>query len=104
MLTKKPLANYPSIIEVMSLLDCSVIEDVGAGGPGAPSRSLFNLGDPANPAAGQHGLTASPAFHSLAELEQFCSQHMDQFEAVAAELDRNNTYPDAWFWDAPEPA
>ena len=99
MRTKQPLAGYPAILEVMSLLDCSVVEDLDWDGPGTPRKSLFTLGDDAEPAAGLHGLTASPAFHTLAELDQFCAAHMDQFEAVASELERTNAYPDMWFWD-----
>jgi len=99
MLTKQPLTAYQSIMAVMSLLDCSVVEDLDCDGPGTPSKSVFHLGDDAEPAAGLHGITASPSFHTLPELDQFCAAHMDQYEAVSAELERTNAYPDSWFWD-----
>lgn len=102
MLTKKPLNDYPSLVEVMSLLDCGVREDLDCDGPGMPGLPLFSLGEHAEPAAGLHGFTASPSFHSLAELDQFCAAHMDQYEAIGAELERNSAYPETWFWDVSE--
>ncbi len=101
MLTRHPLTSYPSILEVMSLLDCSVIQDLSDVDNG---KAVFALGDDAEPAAGMHGFTASPYLNTLAELDQFCAKNLDQYQAIADVLDRTNALPDVWFWDIPVPA
>lgn len=99
MKTKLSLNEYPSILAVISMLDCGVTQDLDWDGHGTPKANIFSLGDDPEPAAGLHGFIASPGFPTLLELNRFCADHMTQYDAVAAEMDRTCSNPENWFWE-----
>jgi hypothetical protein len=97
MLTVKDYSKFPAIVEITSLLDCSVLENSEYGGDTGRDRQFW-LGDAGDGSVGIHSFSASPSFHTLQELNQFCSDNKSNYELVAAQLDKTGEYPDVWFW------
>lgn len=97
--TKLSLADFSNIIEVTNLLDCGVRQDIDWDGDAKSKKmDLFWLGDEPDPSAGLHGFCASPPFHTLSGLDEFCAANLTQYDAVASEIDRTDAYPEIWFW------
>lgn len=96
MLTTRDFKNFPSIVEVTAMFDCSVLQDTEYGGD--TGRDLhFWLGD-AGDRVGLPSFTASPSFKSLQELDNFCKQNMAKYEETADQMDKTGEFPETWFW------
>jgi hypothetical protein len=97
MLTTKDFHNFRSIVEVTSMLDCSVLQDSEYGGDTGRERHFW-LGDAGDTSVGLPTFTASPAFKTLRELDQFCADNMQAYLQTADNIDRDGEIPDTWFW------
>lgn len=103
MLTVKDFSKFPEIVEITSLLDCSVMEDSEYGGDTGRNRQFW-LGDAGDGTVGISSFTASPSFNTLNELNQFCKENRTEYEQVAAQIDKTDEYPEVWFWkEEPSP-
>jgi hypothetical protein len=97
MLTVKDYSKFPAIVEITTLLDCSVLEDSEYGGDTGRDRQFW-LGDAGDGSVGMPSFSASPSFHTLQELNQFCRDFKPNYEEVALQVDQTGEYPDVWFW------
>lgn len=103
------LPRYPHIQAVLEMLDLSIRTDVNVDGRASSLHSNgFAIGHYAEtlpvssadaaPTSCGGASFASPVFGTLGELEVFCSEHITQYQAAAAELESKKEYPAKWFW------
>ena len=77
--------------------NCGVRQNIDENDVGE-HQNIFWLGNEPDSDIHTHGLCASPPFESLDDLDAFCFRHLAQYDSIASEIEKTNTYPDTWFW------
>lgn len=89
----------PAAVMVCGLMDFRLISDLEEDERGQP-RGVYAVGTNGDPDAGLPRVVATPWFPTVQDLDLFCKQNMDRYQAIA----ESDAYPENWFWESePEP-
>jgi hypothetical protein len=93
--TAPELRHYPSLREVLRVLDMPVCVDSY---PTSPSVAGFRIGWCGD---GGRSIEVSPCFKTLTALDEFCGDNLTSYKVVPQFLEQRGAYPDAgtWFWE-----
>ena len=90
--------RFSAIAAATDLLGCGVRNNIEWGQLDAGGgRAIYALGNAVD-RAGIAGHLASPWFNTLAELNNFCFDHLQDYASTAERVEVSGWLPERWFW------
>ena len=91
--------RFSAIAAATDLLGCRVRQDLEWGQLDAGGgHVIYALGNAADRETGIAAHLASPWFSTLAELNAFCLDHLQDYARTAERVEISGWLPERWFW------